>query len=25
MHFSSEVEMTAEKIDYCFKNDNRFQ
>jgi len=25
MHFSSEVEMTNKRIDYCFETDNRFQ
>jgi len=24
MHFSSEVEMTDERIDYCFENDINF-
>jgi len=25
MHFSSEVEITAQGIDYCFEGDNRFR
>jgi len=25
MHFSSEVEITAQEIDYYFKSDNRFR
>jgi len=25
VHFSNEVEMAAEQIDYCFESDNLFQ